>query len=507
MTLWTVFLDVGLMALLLIIGQMFRAKVVVFQKVLIPPALLAGLMALFLGPMSPWPAIKLFWGCTIPFPVDLNAAAAAAAAKAADAAAAAKASAAELNKALPLVPLSRGFGTYASVLIAVIFAATPIGDRPSKEALSGPVIGGMFFNISGIAVLQYAVGVLVTIYGLKYIFKDLDPHGAFGLYMATGFYGGHGTAAAVGTQLENLGVANARDLGNTFATLGLVGGILFGMIIINWGTRKGYTHYVTDPHALPVELRTGLVPPEIQKPGGKITVYTICLDPMAFHIGVVAFACLGGYYLNKGFLMFSKATFYKPGVDIPVFCTALIFGFIVNGILNRTSAHKYVDRSSVSRIMGTSTDLLMISGIGSMNTRVVMQYAAPIIIMTLIGFAITFGWFIIVGGKSSREDWFERNMMCWGHATGVAATGVMLQRVVDPDLKSRGIEDSGISDIFNRPIIILLQVVPPIVMTASAAGGALAGWVSLAAVAVMWLVAFVFKWWVPSQKLKKYHNV
>lgn len=27
----------------------------------------------------------------------------------------------------------------------------------------------------------------------------------------------------------------------------------------------------------------------------------------------------------------------------------------------------------------------------------------------------------------------------WGHATGVAATGVLLQRVVDPDLKSRGI--------------------------------------------------------------------
>jgi ESS family glutamate:Na+ symporter len=491
--------------MLLVIGQFLRAKVGIFQKVLIPPALIAGFIALLLGPKAPWPAIAQFWGVTIPFPANLPELAAAAAAKAADAAAAKTAAAAVMRRALPLIPLSSGFGTYASVLIAVIFAATPIGDRPNKEALSGPVIGGMFFNITGIAVLQYAVGILVTVYLFRFMFKGLDPNGTFGLYMATGFYGGHGTAAAVGGQLESLGVENAKDLGNTFATIGIVGGILFGMIIINWGTRSGYTHYVTDPQKLPVELRTGLVPPEIQKPGGKITVSTICLDPMAFHVGVVALACLGGYYLNKGFLMFSKATFYKPGVDIPVFCTALLFGFIVNAILNRTPAHQYVDRTSVSRIMGTSTDFLMISGIGSMNLSVVMKYAVPIIIMSIIGFAVTFWWFIFVGGKASREDWFERNMMCWGHATGVAATGVMLQRVVDPDLKSRGIEDSGISDIFNRPIIIILQVVPPIVMTATAAGGAIVGWISLAAVAVMWIVAFALKWWVPKQPLKKYH--
>ena len=34
------------------------------------------------------------------------------------------------------------------------------------------------------------------------------------------------------------------------------------MIIINWGTRKGYGHYVENPKELPEEMRTGLVPPE-----------------------------------------------------------------------------------------------------------------------------------------------------------------------------------------------------------------------------------------------------
>jgi ESS family glutamate:Na+ symporter len=444
------------MSALLVVGQFLRAKVKIFQKLLIPSALIAGFLALAFGP-----------------------------------------------KGLKIIPLSGTFGTYASILIVVVFAATPIGDRPNKEAMKSTVIGGMFFNITGIAVLQYAVGMIVTVYGLCYLYPELPQQ--FGLMMATGFYGGHGTAAAVGKALENLGVANMTDLGNTTATVGIVGGILTGMIIVNWGTRKGYTHYVENPSELPVELRTGLIPPEKQKASGRVTISSICLDPMAFHLGIVLLAALGGYYLSKYFLVWTKYLGY--GIAIPDFCTALLFGFIVNKILNKTGAHEYVDRYTVSRIQGTSTDFLMVSGIGSLNLKVVLDYAVPLLAVCLVGFLVTWWWFIYVGGKSSPEDWFERNMMVWGHATGVAATGVLLQRVVDPDLKSRGIEDSGISDLFNRPIIIGLQVIPPILMNIwPRNGGHITTWATLGLVVVLWIVAYVFKWWIPSQKLKIYHS-
>lgn len=451
---WQVFIDLSIMGTLLVIGQFLRAKIPVFQKILIPPALLAGFLALAFGP-----------------------------------------------KGMGILPLSPTFGTYASVLIVIVFAATPIGDKPSKEAMSGPVLGGMFFNITGIAVLQYGVGMLVSVYLLCHIWPDLPQQ--FGLLMATGFYGGHGTAAAVGAALEELGVSNMKDLANTFATIGIVGGILFGIVIINWGTRKGYTHYVSDPQELPVELRTGLIPLEKQKPAGKATVSTISIDPIAFHVGIVVIAALGGYYGSAAFKAFTKGLGYA--VAVPEFCTALLVGFLVNFALNKTPAHKYIDRYSINRVQGFSTDFLMISGIGSLNLSVVLNYAVPIIILSAIGFLITWLWFLIVGGKSSFNDWFERNMMSWGHATGVAATGVLLQRVVDPDLKSRGIEDSGIADLFNRPIIIGLQVIPPIVMSVmGAVGGQLVTWAILAIVAVMWLIAWRLKWWVPSMPLKNY---
>lgn len=453
---WQVFIDFGIMGTLLVIGQVMRANIKLFQKVLIPPALIAGFLALALGP-----------------------------------------------KGYAILPLSNAFGTYASILIVLVFAATPIGDRPSKEAMSGPVIGGMFFNITGIAVLQYAVGMLVSVYAFSRIWPDLPKQ--FGLLMATGFYGGHGTAVAVGNALETLGVKNMTDLANTFATIGIVGGIILGIIIINWGTRRGYTHYVTDPQDLPVELLTGLVPEEKQRPAGKVTISSISVDPMAFHIGLVIIAALGGYYASAAFELWTGKMGYA--VAVPEFCMALLVGFVVNMVLNRTSAHRYVDRYSVSRVMGVSTDFLMIAGIGSMNLKVVMNFAAPIAVMSVIGFAITWLWFIYVGGKSSFADWFERNMIGWGHATGVVATGVLLLRVVDPDLKSRGIEDTGISDLFNRPIIIGLQVIPPIIMSIMVTnGGHIVTWSIFALLAVMWLVAWKLKWWVPSLPLKKYHN-
>ena len=97
--------------------------------------------------------------------------------------------------------------------------------------------------------------------------------------------------------------------------------------------------------------------------------------------------------------------------------------------------------------------------------------------------------------------------MCWGHATGVAATGVLLQRVVDPDLKSRGIEDSGIADLFNRPLIVGLQVIPPIVMNILPNFGAhIVTWGIFMIVLVMWIIAWKLKWWIPSQKRKIYRS-
>lgn len=379
-----------------------------------------------------------------------------------------------------IIPLSNNLGTYASILIVVVFAAMPIGDRPSKQQLSGPALGGMFLNVTGIAILQYGLGLAFSLYILN---RFWDLNSGFGLMMATGFYGGHGTAAAVGSIYKDLGWGDAQGLGMTFATIGILGGIIMGIAIINWGTRKGYTHYVGSPTDLPKELRTGLIPQENQLQGGKITVSSISVDPMAFHLALVLLASLCGYYLSE------YIASIVPQLVIPAFCLSLIFGFIIQFIVLKTGSLKYIDRYSISRISGIATDFLIISGVASVKISLILQYLVPLILLSALGFFINWLWFRWVGAYSSEEDWFERNMMVFGHATGVVATGVLLQRIVDPDLKSRGVEDSGIADIINRPIIIGLQVIPPLVLINGGIWPHAVTWVSIGAVVVMLLIS------------------
>ena len=66
--------------------------------------------------------------------------------------------------------------------------------------------------------LQWALVGLFGLYVIKLIWPDLND--AFGIMLPTGFYGGHGTAAAIGSAFEGLGWDEARSLGMTTATVG-----------------------------------------------------------------------------------------------------------------------------------------------------------------------------------------------------------------------------------------------------------------------------------------------
>ncbi len=237
-------------------------------------------------------------------------------------------------------------------------------------------------------------------------------------------------------------------------------------------------------------MRTGLIPPEDQKPNTKGTISTISMDPLAFHLGLVLIPALVGYIAGN---MISD----KFGISIPEFCMALIFGFIFNFAYNKLKTDKYIDRGTINRISGTCTDFLIVCGLGSISPSIVIKYAVPIFVLCFAGFIINFVWFIVVGKHSSPKDWFERDLMVWGQACGVTATGILLMRVVDPDLRSRGIEDSGIANLLARPIITLLTVVPPIVICNVPAGSHIVTWVTFAVFVALCIMALVFKWWRP----------
>lgn len=443
MSLWDVLIDAGLMGLLLLVGQFLRAKVKLFQNLLMPASLIGGFIGLILGP-----------------------------------------------GVLNILPFSDQLSGYAGILIAVVFACTPIGDEPmSKEDIKG--VGGFFYQNTGILILQYAAGMTLALGVLNKIWPNLND--GFGLLMATGFYGGHGTAAAVGAVYKDYGWPEFFDLGNASATVGLVGGIVIGMALINWGTRKGYTIYVNSPKELPEEIRTGLIPKDKQKSAGKITVSNMSLDPLVFHLAIALFVTLLGEWFSgliKG---------YVSWLSIPVFVSALIFGYLAQFVLKKTGSVEYVDRGTMQRISSSATDLLVLSAVASLKLDVIAANFGPLLISFIFGLVLNIVWFLYVSKYTSSRAWFERGIMNYGRSNGVIATGVLLNRVVDPDQKSRGLEDTGITDLLNRPIAIALQVLPPLFIVL---GGKWPQYTTLAmwaAFIILTVSALIFKWWTPGK--------
>lgn len=47
---WTLFIDVGIISALLLVGKLMRVKLKFMQKLFIPPCLVAGFIALVFGP-------------------------------------------------------------------------------------------------------------------------------------------------------------------------------------------------------------------------------------------------------------------------------------------------------------------------------------------------------------------------------------------------------------------------------------------------------------------------
>ena len=151
-----------------------------------------------------------------------------------------------------------------------------------------------------------------------------------------GFAGGHGTASGMATVFQDpelLNWADGADLGLTTATIGLLAGIFGGMIIINYGVRKKYTKVLTEP-ATSGDAKEIFAEGE-RETAAYMTVSQDVVEPFAFHLGVIGAAILIGRAIVWAFGVIFGYT------GLPLFPFAMIGGWIINSIVQRTSLDVY----------------------------------------------------------------------------------------------------------------------------------------------------------------------
>ncbi|MFC5588131.1 sodium/glutamate symporter [Sporosarcina soli] len=409
---WTLFTDLGLIALLLLLGTIIRAKVKLIQRIFLPASIIAGILGLALGPNG-----------------------------------------------FNIIPFSGQIAAYPGILNAMIFGALPlISPKVEWRKISNRV--GRMWSYSQIPLLfMWGAGLLFSLVLLNPIWNDL--HAGFGLILAAGFVGGHGTAAAIGDAFSQYGWEGATSLAMTSATVGILSAILIGLVWIKRGSMKGDTKYLTSFDKLPKELKTGLIPQNSRKKTEVDTVSSMSVDPLIFHASLIIGIAFIAYYLS------GVGMSILPNIAIPIFSVAFLIGLAVRKILSVTKTEDYFSKDLIGRISGGAADLLVAFGIASISLPVVVQYIVPLSILFAFGLFIAWFQFFVLSPRFFQEHWFERGIFTWGWTTGAVAMGIALLRIVDPDLKSNTLDDFGLAFIAIAPVELMIITLAPIMVVNS----------------------------------------
>jgi ESS family glutamate:Na+ symporter len=443
---WTLFTDLGLIFALLLVGKLIRVKVKFIQKLFIPPSLIAGFLGLAMGPNG------LGW-----------------------------------------LPFSNQLGTYAGVLIALVFAALPLSSPKFRFKEVAGRVGPIWAYAQLGMLLQWAFMGLFGLFVLNIIWPQLNS--AFGIMLPTGFYGGHGTAAAIGDAFGSLGWEEAKSLGMTTATAGVVIAIVVGLVMVKRAAVKGDTSFISDFSDLPDELRTGLIPEGNREDAGTSTTSSISIDSLAFHLAFVFVVALIGYLFSQG------VKSYYPKLEIPVFSASFIVGLVFKKIFDSTGVSEYICPRQTSRLSSTFTDLLVACGVASIQLSVVVKYAVPLVILIVTGAFVVWAVTFFLGRRLCKTFWFERSIFAWGWWTGTMAMGIALIRIVDPKLESKAMDDYAMAYLPIAPVEILIITFVPVLFV-----NGLALWLLLGLLLLSFLIVLFAKrmgWWIKPVKNTK----
>ncbi|MDN5683290.1 sodium/glutamate symporter [Corynebacterium glyciniphilum] len=430
---FTLLTDVGWISLLLVIGNLLRRHVPVFRSLLLPSPITAGLLGLLLGP-----------------------------------------------QVLGLIGLSDAMGDYTTLLIAIVFAAMPYSMRFDRSVRRGAKT--MWSFSTGMFLGQWGVFILLGAILFQPVWGTEDW---FGMMLPVGFVGGFGTAAAVGSSLEAAGATAASSLGFTSATVGTLAAIVGGIIIANWGIRKGKTTEL--PAALPWDLRSGFIDKVSERPSiGKATTNPSSIEPLALHLGVLVLTVMAAHYINQGI------SHLFPDVSVPLFAMSFVVGIIGQLLLRAVRKPAYLDKDTISSISGASTDYLIAFGIASIVPAAIADYWVPLVILFVLGTAYCVFFCCVVAPRFFGEHWGERGLFGWGWATAAVATGIALLKIVDPKMKSGTMNEYGVAYIGFAPFEIGMTIIAPMAVIAGWTMGL--GAAALVLAAAILAAPWVFRW-------------
>jgi ESS family glutamate:Na+ symporter len=377
----------------------------------IPEALVAGLLGLLLAPGGPLPLL--------PAPVM------------------------DLWAGLPLVLLTLVFGS--------LMLSKPL---PQLGSLWRPVSGQVSLALV-LAFGQYVVGGLAVLLVLQPL---LGVSPVMACLIEVAYEGGHGSAAAMGPSYAALGFPGGQDLGLAMATVGLLSSTLVGGLVVVLARRQGWL------------LRT--IPAEAAKANGSAGAAPGGVGAWAVNLALVGLAVLVGELL----LLALRAVTVPLGGGVaavaqalPVFPLAILGSLFVRWLLERSGRSQWASAPIQSELSTLAADLLITAATAGLNLKLLQADWLPLTVLALGGLAWNLTVVLLLAPRVLPADWFERAVIEFGQATGVAASGLLLLRMADPSDQSDALPAFSIKQLLLQPFLAggVITVVAPL---------AVAGW-------------------------------
>ena len=374
--LWNVVIQVGLIAIVIMVTVFLRSKLEFIRRSLMPVAVLAGFLLLIL-------------------------------------------------KLLRIAPVDDEFMemlVYHGIALGFIAMSLRVPEAGQKE--KGGRIGLRSGAIIVSSYLVQAITGLIATLALSYTIRP-DLFKASGLLLPMGYGQGPGQANNVGSTYEALGFGGGRSFGLAIAAAGFIVACVVGVVIINILARQGKIR----------SSEGGSEAPTIDffQANDEIPV-SDSIDKLSVQIALVMITYLATYLISWGITsgLASAAPGLAATLNTLIWGFNFIFGsavailvrvFLANGRKNGIFMRQYQNNYLLNRISGFFFDIMVVAGIASIRPSDIRGLWLPFALMVILGAVVTWFHLRYVCSKVYGGYYYEGLISMYGMMTGTISSG------------------------------------------------------------------------------------
>jgi ESS family glutamate:Na+ symporter len=281
-----------------------------------------------------------------------------------------------------------------------------------------------------------------------------------------------------------LGFAGGEALGLALATVGLLSSTLLGGVVVVLARRWGWLQANPAPAVPRLEATNAPQPGPPAAGAGGVGAGGVAAAGVAaggagrleaarawaLNLGLAGLAVGLGWLILEGlrWLADRQGGGFQAVIEaLPVFPLAIVGSLLVRLALERSGRSGVASAAIQGLVASLAADLLITAATACLDISLLVQDWLPLTALAMSGLVWNLAVVLLLGRLILPAPWFERAIVEFGQATGVAASGLLLLRMADPHDQADVLPAFSIKQLLLQPLLaggVLTAIAPLLVM-------------------------------------------